>query len=457
MNSTSNLAPRRALAGERTRATLDGSPARRDRLALRRIAPSRLQIQTALGLGRVLEFPSEALRLELFLPPWAGPDEAASDDQFDTAVRCRPGVIATDGQGAMWCLLGGVPLPAFDASLHERELRIAAALSRAPEKLVQILGGLALMPARALAPTNKSISGLAGPDRVSLMLRVSRQDVTVYCRAIASPAVWLHLLEHLPAVFPPAVSERRRRRDDALTISVPVELARGRLQLASLARIREGDVLRLPTLFNVQGTGTLRVGEFNLDVRWRERDPQHVFEILSMTHVHMASLDNRDRLRTHQTDSASLLEPAPMNIDQPGTTFDEDEGEQAASAHGFSRRQSAERDHESAEESDDDLDPEDLDDDLDPDDPDESVSEGRHPSSHDALDRMAVTVVAELGTLTVTLAALKAIEPGMLIQLGSRSQGEVVLRALDGPPFAHAELVDIGGHIGLQITKVLTP
>ena len=83
----------------------------------------------------------------------------------------------------------------------------------------------------------------------------------------------------------------------------------------------------------------------------------------------------------------------------------------------------------------------------------ESSNDGQARALH-VLEQLPVTIVAEIGSLTVTLGELKAIRPGMLIKLGTRGPEEVTLRSVDGPPLAYAELVDIGGHLGMQIVRL---
>jgi type III secretion protein Q len=67
---------------------------------------------------------------------------------------------------------------------------------------------------------------------------------------------------------------------------------------------------------------------------------------------------------------------------------------------------------------------------------------------------LAITLVAELGTVRSSVGELQTLAAGCVLEVGERNPGEVTLRVQDGPAFAHGEMVDVGGRIGVRITRL---
>ncbi|CAN5572535.1 hypothetical protein BH09PSE5_BH09PSE5_16830 [soil metagenome] len=416
-------------------------------LKLREVKDALWQVHSLLGGGRIIDFASQQMRLELFMPPWTSVRPAQT--MFDTAVQCRLGVIWTDGKSSIWSLVGGVPLSAPNASPAEQRLRLSIALARFPAVLVEILGPLALkwtavQPSPHVSTTSDVVP-VPDDDFVEMMLRATRQDVTVYCRAAAPASLWLRLLQSVPEFAPsstrsspatPSALAAARSRDDALTVSIPVALGRGRVAVGALTALQPGDVVRLENEFRTDGFGRIHVGELEIDVRWRARSPQHVFEVVGVSTVQTlttASMSNDEALHGQSPEIPT------MNSHLHDPSFHEDDASAMDNADSMNAAagvgDSAQAVHALGS----------------------TPDPGRRdPERADiAFDQLKVVVVAELGTLTIKLGTLRAVQPGSLLKLGMATGGEVALRTIDGPPIAYGEMVDIEGHIGLQITRVV--
>lgn len=393
-----------------------------------------------------MKFGDGDMCLEFFLSPWNQGTRPAGRVPFDTAVRCRLGTIQTDGEAAVWHLLGGVPLPAASATLQERELRLSIALARAPAELVRILGPLALgrlQPAsliRGLENEPEPEPASRSEDILEMMWRVTREDVTVYARASAAPELWLSLLQSLPnvpsepAAPPPAAAWYSSNE----LVSLPVSIAYGSLTGRQVARLKPGDVIRLSTSFDVTGRGRLRLGRSEFDVCWRTRNPEHVFELLEPPRqVAEASAV----VEGASEGLGSTLEFLTMNHEETDPDGDSSHDSDGASNEHFGfggdRLQNWSSEYSGLEEF------------------GQHASDAGRDGESSGLSRMPVTLVAEIGTLTMTLGTLSELKPGALIKLASRGEDEVVLRAVDGPAVAYAELVDIGGHLGMQVTRIV--
>lgn len=71
-----------------------------------------------------------------------------------------------------------------------------------------------------------------------------------------------------------------------------------------------------------------------------------------------------------------------------------------------------------------------------------------------SVDTLAITLVAELGTVRSSVGELQTLAAGCVLEVGERNPGEVTLRVQDGQAFAHGEMVDVGGRIGVRITRL---
>lgn len=68
-------------------------------------------------------------------------------------------------------------------------------------------------------------------------------------------------------------------------------------------------------------------------------------------------------------------------------------------------------------------------------------------------DSLEVKLTFELEERTVTLAEVKALEPGQVITLTSDPQAQVTV-VVNGRPVAQGRLVDVNGAVGVQLTKL---
>ena len=71
----------------------------------------------------------------------------------------------------------------------------------------------------------------------------------------------------------------------------------------------------------------------------------------------------------------------------------------------------------------------------------------------DAFDDLPLSLTLNCGRLSLTLGELKTLGAGSVLSLGKGTPGFATL-CHDDRPLAHGELVDVDGHIGLQITRL---
>ena len=71
----------------------------------------------------------------------------------------------------------------------------------------------------------------------------------------------------------------------------------------------------------------------------------------------------------------------------------------------------------------------------------------------DAFDDLPLSLTLNCGRLSLTLGELKTLGTGSVLSLGKGTPGFATL-CHDDRPLAHGELVDVDGHIGLQITRL---
>ena len=71
----------------------------------------------------------------------------------------------------------------------------------------------------------------------------------------------------------------------------------------------------------------------------------------------------------------------------------------------------------------------------------------------DAFDDLPLALTLNCGRLSLTLGELKTLGAGSVLSLGKGTPGFATL-CHDDRPLAHGELVDVDGHIGLQITRL---
>jgi len=71
------------------------------------------------------------------------------------------------------------------------------------------------------------------------------------------------------------------------------------------------------------------------------------------------------------------------------------------------------------------------------------------------LDAIAVSLVAEVGTLKLSVGAIRSLAPGMTFEIETHGDSEVMLCTEDGRHLAEGRLVDIDGQVGIQIVRLV--
>lgn len=83
----------------------------------------------------------------------------------------------------------------------------------------------------------------------------------------------------------------------------------------------------------------------------------------------------------------------------------------------------------------------------------EATTEDTTLEAADAFDDLPLALTLNCGRLSLTLGELKTLGTGSVLSLGKGTPGFAML-CHDDRPLAHGELVDVDGHIGLQITRL---
>ncbi len=375
-----------------------------------------------------LDTPARDAYLEVLTPAVFashGESEKVADVLRGTVLDGPEGrLILGDGGLALLCLLGGVPWPAGGGAEKER-LRAAAALARLPPPLDGLDLALARLQMPSLSPVYRilaSVSRARAARHESLVrqrLHVRRDDISCYCEAWASPRVWDALMR---SGQPTVRSAAAGLAPSLIPLRWRFALGRTQASHAALATLCVGDVLRMPMWLGVDGTGSFELAGLAVGIRCVGQGRTRRFQVTSVdTAGSTAEPDSPQLFALHATPSSPR--PTAMNVNSPvhsdapsAPALDEAAGGAAASAPPL---------------------PLDLGNDL-----------------TDLLDSMPVALAAEVGTLRLTVAGLRSLAPGMLLEIEPYALGEVVLRTEEGRHLAGGRLVDIDGRMGIQITQL---
>ena len=371
-----------------------------------------------------LDVPGREAYIEVLTPAiFASHNESekVADALRGTVLEGREGrLILGTGGLALLCLLGGVPWPTGGGVAKER-LRAAAALARLPSPLNQLDLALARVQAPSLSPVYRilaSVSKARAARHEALIrqrLHVRLDDVSCYCEAWASPRVWAALMRSgVSAVLPAAVE----LPPALIPLRFNFSLGRTRASRAELVDMCVGDVVRIPMWLGIDGTGSVAIAGLTVGIRCFGQGLERVFEVVSV-----ASSESTDPSFSHALFALKASRPLPrtsaMNLNSPEHPDSPSTNAGAPVVEG------------------------------------PAASTSQHGNDLTGLlDSMPVTLSAEVGILRLTVANLRALAPGMLLEIEPHAIGEVVLRTEEGRHLAGGRLVDIDGHMGIQITQL---
>ena len=384
------------------------------------------RLSRAIGRGSriALDTPGRATYLEVLTPALFAShaeSEKVADAMRGTVLEGREGqLILGVGGLALLCLLGGVPWPVGIDSAKER-LRAAVALTRLPAPLAGMDFALARLQAPSLSPVYRilaSVSKVRAARHDALVrqrLHVRSDDISCYCEAWAPARVWDALLR----ISPPTVAARVDAvHASAIPLRFSFSLGRTRAQRIELAQLHTGDIVRMPLWLDASGTGMFAIAGLAIGVRCTGQGRDRVFSVTSVEPAAVsASVDSPlpFALEAFTAPPRNLA----MNPTSPSTneTLAFPVGDVAV--------------------------------------PTETGSSEPHGNDlTDLLDTMPVTLAAEVGILRLTVATLRALAPGMLLEIEPHALGEVVLRSEEGRHLAGGRLVDIDGQLGVQVTQL---
>jgi type III secretion system YscQ/HrcQ family protein len=350
----------------------------------------------------------------------SGPHAAGSASPTMT-LQCREGwLLLGDGGVAMLCLLGSVPLPRGGDAARTR-LRVSAAVAQLPSPLDALQLSLQSSieklwsdPASDARP--KTTGDPVSEPLVRQRLHVRREDVSVYCDAWAGATVWDALLVHAGVVEP-----THRIDIDELPLQFAFQLGRARTTAAALASLSPGDVVRMPSWLDIAGEGVIRIAHRIVTVRCDRESGLLRFVALTI-HDESTSQPLAD------TSSVFSLQIRPRRSNHTvmnNHPFSEPPSTATPSHHG---------------------------------DPMATGAGGDEPAAPllNSLDELSIVLTAEVGTLTLSVGALKRLAPGAVFDIDPHGYSEVVLCAGSGQQVAAGRLVDIDGYLGVQITRVGT-
>lgn len=347
--------------------------------------------------------------------------EKVADAMRGTVLDGREGRLILGAGGlALLCLLGGVPWPASGGIARER-LRAAAAVARLPAPLAGLELSLARLQAPSLSPVYRVLAAVSKARAarhealVRQRLHARTDDVSCYCEAWAPARVWDALMH---GGAPSPLVGMRTLPPALLPLRFDFVLGQVRAARSALLELNVGDVVRMPLWLGVDGTGLVSLGGLTVAVRIAGPAHERTFEVVAIEaggaaartdfRIPFAIPASIASSRTHAMNST----PDPTNassFDSPGNVV--------APA-------------ESAE------------------------SRPRGNDLTNVLDTMSVTLSAEVGILRLSVATLRALTPGMFLEIEQHALGEVVLRTDEGRHLAGGRLVDIDGQLGIQVTKL---
>lgn len=376
------------------------------------------------GSRVALDTPGRVTYLEVLTPALFAShaeSEKVADAMRGTVLEGREGqLILGIGGLALLCLLGGVPWPVGGGSAKER-MRASVALTRLPAPLADLDLSLARLQAPSLSPVYRilaSVSKVRAARHDALVrqrLHVRSDDVSCYCEAWAPARVWDALLR---LAAPTVATGAAALQASAIPLQFGFSLGRTQALRGELAQLRTGDIVRMPLWLGADGKGTFAIAGIAIGVSCTGQGQGRLF---SITSVEPAAL------------SASVDSPLPFAL----TAF-------TAPPRTFAMNPISSSTNETL------VNPA----------GDVAVHAEALPSGPlgndltELLDTMPVALAAEVGVLRLTVAKLRALAPGMLLDIEPHALGEVVLRTEEGRHLAGGRLVDIDGQLGIQVTQL---
>ncbi|MGJ7579328.1 FliM/FliN family flagellar motor switch protein [Variovorax sp. RHLX14] len=383
------------------------------------------RLSRTIGHGRriALETPGRLSYIEVLTPAMFAShaeSEKVADAMRGTVLDGREGqLILGSGGLALLCLLGGVPWPVGGGAARER-LHAAAALARLPSPLAELDFSLARVQAPSLSPVYRilaSVSKARAARHEALVrqrLHVRSDDISCYCEAWAPARVW----DAAMRLAEPHIASAAALQMSAIPLRFGFSLGCTRAPRSELALLQPGDIVRMPLWLDASGIGLVSIAGLAIGVRCTGPERNRLFSITSVEPAALvAGIDfpSPFALRAF-TDPPR---PAAMNPLSSSTN------EVSAAPPGEVVV------------------------------PADATPPG--PLGNDLtelLDTMPVTLAAEVGLLRLTVATLRGLAPGMLLEIEPHALGEVVLRTEEGRHLAGGRLVDIDGQLGIQVTQL---
>lgn len=391
-----------------------------------RVSTDAARLSRSIGRGwRIpLDTPGRATFLEILspaIPASISESEKVADALRGTVLEAREGRLVLGAGGlALLCLLGGIPWPISGGVAKER-LRAAAAVVRLPAPLDDLHLSLARLQAPSLSPVYRilaSVSKAKAARQEALVrqrLHVRSDDLSCYCEAWASPRIWDALMRSgspMSGHGMPALSS------DSIPLRFSFALGSIRASRRELAHLRPGDVVRMPMWLGPDGVGSVVIAGVAVTLRCFGQGPERRFEVIA----------TGSGVEAAQTDPTRLF-VLPPSVPPPGIYAMNVNSPPPSEFPGVM--------------------PEGM----------QPPATAPNPAGHgsdltDLLDAMPVVLVAEVGTLRLSVATLRALAPGVLLEIEPHATAEVVLRSEQGRHLAGGQLVDIDGRMGIQITQL---
>lgn len=400
----------------------DGGALHGDAWPRTHVSADAARLSRSVGHARriALDAPGRIAYLEVLTPALFAShteSEKVADALRGTVLDGREGRLILGAGGlTLLCLLGGVPWPVGGGAAKER-MRAAAAVARLPAPLSEMDLSLARLQTPSLSPVYRilaSVSKARAARHEALVrqrLHVRSDDVSCYCEAWASARVWDALLRCSSPTF---ISSADALPAALIPLHFSFSLGRTRVPRSELAQLRTGDVVRMPLWLGVDGTGSIAIAGLAIGVRCIGPSRGRRFEITSIEAIRAdSSLPFALQAFTAPPRTFAMK---PISL-APSDTVPPPSSDAAAR-------------------------------------PDGQPAGPLGNDLTDLLDTMPVTLAAEVGILRLTVATLRALAPGMLLEIEPHAIGEVVLRTEEGRHLAGGRLVDIDGQLGIQVTQL---
>ncbi|MDB5880110.1 MAG: Type secretion protein [Variovorax sp.] len=376
------------------------------------------------GCRIALDTPARVTYLEILTPALFAShaeSEKVADAMRGTVLEGREGqLILGIGGLALLCLLGGVPWPVGGGSAKER-MRAAVALTRLPAPLADLDFSLARLQAPSLSPVYRilaSVSKVRAARHDALVrqrLHVRSDDISCYCEAWAPARVWDALMCF---AVPTVAAGPGALQASAIPLQISFSLGCTRALRSELALLRTGDIVRMPLWLGADGTGTFAIAGLAIGVHCTGQGQSRLFSITSVD-----SAASSARVDSPLPFALEAFTAPPRNLAMNPMSSSTNETLVLPAGDVAVETETASSDL--------------LGNDL-----------------TELLDTMPVTLAAEVGLLRLTVATLRALAPGMLLEIERHALGEVVLRTEEGRHLAGGRLVDIDGQLGIQVTQL---